>query len=564
MSSRCLVNAAATASALALLAAEAGAQSVLHRFSGTAPHDQLGSAVAGAGDVDGDGLDDLLVSAPWTDACGSEPDREFFQCGSAWVLSGLDGTVLHAWQGDAFLDGFGWSAAGAGDVDADGRPDLIVGSYNDRSAGYGTGSAHVFSGADGSELFTLHSGATSDRFGWAVDGAGDVDGDGHADLVVGAPDADAVHVYSGADGGLLRKIEFGGGVDFGYSVAGAGDMDGDGRPELIVGAPRRFDFAEDGWALVYSGADGSLLHFFAGQGEAWALFGAAVADAGDVDADSRADVLVGSPVDELIPDEGEAWVFSGRTGAALHRFRAESSTEIDFGQSVDGAGDVDRDGHADLLISVHNDGYMQQLAGGVRVYSGKDGSTLRLLEGIAPGDAFGACVRAAGDVNGDGRPDLIAGAPGADPNGPASGLAEVIACCDFVGQGYCTPAVPNSTGLPGAIAATGSARVGAQDFTLRAWRLPPGALALFLASQSEAYLPGAGGGAGILCLGAPIGALGAQVAGPDGSLAQALDLTDLGGLGPALAGSTWHFQCWYREPLAPTSNLTDALRAVFE
>src|SRR5688572_5617932 len=434
------VHWAAVACALASLALGARAQSVLQRFAGMNSDDGLGWAVDGAGDVNGDGLADLIVAASWTDEGLGILDRVFFNSGSVQVLSGLDGSPLHAWSGDAFFDVLGWSVAGAGDVNGDGRDDVIVGALYDRSTGvYGWGSAHVFSGLDGSELHAFHTANASDYFGWSVDGAGDVDGDGHADLVVGAPGADRVYVHSGKDGALLRLLDLGGSYDFGYAVAGAGDMDGDGRPELVVGAPQHGMIVENGLVRVYSGADGLLLHAveFGGQGGGWFLFGAAVADAGDVDADGRADWIAGAPIDPVVSDAGEAWVYSGRTGAVLHRFRAARSSDIDFGPSVDGAGDVDCDGHGDLLVAIGVGTSGQGLTGGVRVYSGADGSALWTLEGAFPGDDLGRSVRAAGDVNGDGRSDLIAGAPGADPSGSASGLAEVIACCDFVGQEYC-------------------------------------------------------------------------------------------------------------------------------
>ncbi len=154
--------------------------STLYTFNGDSEEDWFGFSVSGAGDVNGDGRADLIVGAHLDDNNGRDS-------GSARVLSGIDGSTLYTFYGDSAWDWFGHSVSGAGDVNGDGRADLIVGAYRDDNNGLNSGSARVLSGIDGSTLHTFNGDSSGDGFGYSVSGAGDVNGDGFADLIVGAP-----------------------------------------------------------------------------------------------------------------------------------------------------------------------------------------------------------------------------------------------------------------------------------------------------------------------------------------------------------------------------------------
>ena len=177
-----------------------------------------------AGDVNGDGKSDFIVGAPYADPGGRA------DAGSAYVYSGADGSILYQRDGGAAYDNFGLSVSTAGDVNGDGKDDFIVGAHQADPGGRDrAGSAYVYSGADGSLLYQRNGGAAYDNFGLSVSTAGDANGDGKDDFIVGAilanpggkGDAGSAYVYSGADGALLDQRDGEAANDqFGYSVGG--------------------------------------------------------------------------------------------------------------------------------------------------------------------------------------------------------------------------------------------------------------------------------------------------------------------------------------------------------
>jgi predicted lipoprotein with Yx(FWY)xxD motif len=416
--------------AVLVAASDASAQ-VVHIASyvvnGDSANDQFGSSVSGAGDVNNDGFDDLIVGASGDDNNGSNS-------GSARVLSGATGAILYTFDGDSANDLFGSSVSGAGDVNNDGFDDLIVGAYQDDNNGTNSGSARVFSGATGAILYTFNGDSANDLFGSSVSGAGDVNNDGFDDLIVGARnddnigiDSGSARVLSGANGAILYTFNGDSASDqFGSSVSGAGDVNNDGFADLIVGASGDDNNGSDsGSARVFSGATGAILSTFNGD-SAGDSFGISVSGAGDVNNDGFDDLIVGAFRDDNNgSNSGSARVFSGATGAILYTFNGDSAGD-NFGRSVSGAGDVNNDGFDDLIVGAVLDDNNGDASGNARVFSGANGSILFSSNGDSANDVFGTSVSGAGDVNNDGFDDLIVGAPFNDSSGTSSGRVRVF------------------------------------------------------------------------------------------------------------------------------------------
>ena len=343
-------------------------------------------------------------------------------------------TPVYVFTGEVEFDYLGVSVASAGDVNNDGFDDMIVGAWKNDAGGSEAGRAYVFSGLNGDTLYVFTGEAAEDWFGVSVASAGDVNNDGFADLIVGAPrndaggtDAGRAYVFSGQTGDTLYVFT---GEDtanfFGGSVSSAGDVNNDGYDDLIVGAFRNDAGGNGaGRAYVFSGQSGDTLFVFTGEAE-FDQLGFSVAFAGDVNNDGFDDLIVGADGNDAAgPAAGRAYVFSGKTGDTLYVFTGEAGDDR-FGWSVASAGDVDNDGFDDIIVGAWLNDAGGSNAGRAYVFSGQTGDTLHVFTGEQNSSDLGWSVASAGDVNNDGFDDLIVGARRNDVTGFEDGRAYVF------------------------------------------------------------------------------------------------------------------------------------------
>jgi hypothetical protein len=273
----------------------------------------------------------------------------------------------------------------------------------------------VYSGKDHALLLELH-GEPGEFFGYSVAGAGDANADGYGDILVGAPQASAsffhagrVSLYSGKDGSILWQHDGGGESNFlGSAVGKVGLLDADSVPELVAGAFGA-GLSHGGEAYVYSGAGGNVLFTLTPKAYGTATrFGQFFASgAGDVNADGKPDIFVGDYADKRGGGigTGRAYIFSGADGSSLYVFNAEDQDD-GFGPGR-GVGDVNGDGYGDLIIGAYTSDDGAPFGGKAYLFSGKDGSVLRTMTDRIPFDAFGVDALSVGDLNGDGLVDYL-------------------------------------------------------------------------------------------------------------------------------------------------------------
>lgn len=297
---------------------------VLLTVDGLAAGDRFGESVALGGDVDGDGLPDLLVGAPGAG----------FGAGAARVLSSATGLIVHTVPGGTVGDRCGASVAFLGDLDADSRSEFAVGAPDvDGGAGVDAGRVTVHRGVDASVLRTMDGATALGNLGERLARLADVDGDGRDELVVATPNSSAtglsnagrVTVFDPVSGAAHHTLDGTTADDnFGASVASAGDLDLDGVDDVVVGAPGTDGLAgmDAGAAVVVSGATGATLLTIDGA-QAGEALGRAVAGGGDLNGDGVPDLACGAPLADLLAgaDCGRVAAFSGRDGTQL--FEAE-------------------------------------------------------------------------------------------------------------------------------------------------------------------------------------------------------------------------------------------------
>ena len=471
-------------------------------IDGEAPAHYSGRSVHAVGDLDGDGMGEVVVAARNADQNTGRIYVVFGKyTGDSIALSKLadeqKGYVIH---GELPGDFAGTMVAGAGDVDGDGKDDLIIGAPKASPNGKSSGKAYVVFGksdveplfldlvGSGNGGFSMNGEKAGDAAGRSVAGAGDVNGDGLADLIVGAYGADPGGSFSGASYVVFGRAAdkpteladisngLGGGyvingeisLDFsGFSVAGAGDVDGDGLADVVIGGYGN-DTAGDGAGRAYvvfgkaTPTSVLLTDVAAGQGgfafdgqAAYDRAGFAVAGAGDVNGDGFADMVFGAPLaDAGGEDSGRAYVVFGGPGlksgsltdiaAGMTGFILDGVQGRDYaGTSVARGGDVDADGYDDFMVGAPGANPHGGDSGRAYVVFGDPSATSGSLSAISFGDGGFALdgeagddycsfsVSAAGDVNGDGHADVITGSRGNDGKGDDAGRSYVVFGGDF-------------------------------------------------------------------------------------------------------------------------------------
>lgn len=468
----------------------------------------LGYSVASAGDVNGDGYADVIVGAPfYADGEMNEGAALIFLGGMSGIPSGDPNSAHAVIESNEIGALFGASVASAGDVNMDGYDDVVVGAPLYANGEASEGAAFVFlgsaSGVVASDLGDAHATVEGNQIGagmgLCVSGAGDVDMDGYDDLLVaanlydsGETNEGAAFLWHGSASGIvgtgpgdadvqLESDQLGAQLG---AVAGAGDVNGDGYADVILGS-QSYDAGEvdEGAAFVFLGSAGGLVGTTPATAHAQlesdltgALFGWVVSGAGDVDMDGYDDVIVGAPLyANGESSEGGAFVFLGSASGVAsadagtaHAALESNQAGAQLGRGAAGAGDVNGDGYADVIAGAPNYTNGESGEGAAFVFvgsasgvtAGDPTGALAQLEADQAGAAMGWRVAGAGDVDADPGAEVIVGARLFSAGESNEGAA-------FVYRGPPPPKVPVADGALRALLVAILAAAGARARTRR-------------------------------------------------------------------------------------------------
>ena len=414
------------------LAAQTAGGGFDKRFSWYGIHsgDIMGAACANVGDVDGDGYDDVAAGAPGLDGPGGNNTPNY---GRLQVFSGVDGGLIYEYMGSSDWENVGGAITGLGDVNGDGRDDFAY------SSDLGDGTVYIKSGASGGNLLSISAPANSGSFGDSIENAGDYNGDGINDLFVSAPNSNlsgvsnsgSAFVISGATGSVLltlNGLEVNG--NFGQDIACPGDVNGDGTIDFSITATgdSLAGMTRPGAAYLFSGATGTPIYSWPGDSD-YNLYGWSIGNAGDINSDGVADIMVGhifydSPQNNRV---GRVDFYSGADGSLLRQIAGSEYWE-DLGSDVSLIGDMDNDGVNDHLLGADGRAY----GGRAYIHSGASGDLLYACESDGYSHYFGTTVCGVGDLNQNGRDEFMVGATSAWLNGPTPGAAYLYEFRDFL------------------------------------------------------------------------------------------------------------------------------------
>lgn len=394
----------------------------------------IGLAVATAGDVNSDGYADILVGFERYDNGQADEGVAYMFYGSSSGPS-----LTPDWSSESDVAGafYGAEVSPAGDTNGDGFGDILVGSWFYTNGNSNEGALFLYNGQseglDTNATWSTESNQASAYYGYHLTDAGDVNADGYGDVVVAAHLYDngqvnegAIWGYYGSNTGLSSSADWYVESDnassyYGASLNSAGDINGDGYSDLIVGA-YQYDNGSGkyGAAFVYLGSATGLetTPAWTTYGEQLnSYYGIGVDSAGDVNGDGYSDVIVGSSqFDDIHPDVGKAYLYLGSSsGLSITPdwtyTGSESSSQL--GSAVSKAGDINGDGFSDVIIGEPNYGLDAEgrVFGFLGSSSGLAATADWQIAGLSPLESFGASLDTAGDINGDGYADIIVGAP---------------------------------------------------------------------------------------------------------------------------------------------------------